>query len=121
MEIGRAIFVINPTAGIKLNNYFKNVHETGVIKVMTDAASRGYRGHGVNGWINLGQGMPEPQILTPEVLNSLVDNKSSLEYSPVSGSSGLKESILNFYKRCGDVEIWRASFLLPQVGVRDSL
>ena len=55
METVQVILFINPTKGILLNNYFKKVQETGVIKVMTDATNRGYKGHGVDGWINLGQ------------------------------------------------------------------
>lgn len=99
-----------------MNNYFKDVSETGVIKVMTDAARRGYKGHGIDGWVNLGQGMPEPQIITPEVVGPLLDNKSSLEYSPVTGRSDLKDSILQFYDRCGDVKILESEISIAPGG-----
>lgn len=103
--IDLATSFINHQKGFPLNKYFKNVSETGVIKVMTDATQRGYKGHDVDGWVNLGQGMPEPQVLTQDVLDPVLDNKCSLEYSPVTGRPDLKKSILKFYDRCGDVDI----------------
>ena len=90
METVQVILFINPTKGILLNNYFKKVQETGVIKVMTDATNRGYKGHGVDGWINLGQGMPEPQTITPDITKSLLSDKGCLEYASVTGVPDLK-------------------------------
>ena len=93
------------TKGLKLNNYFKNVSETGVIKVMTDAMARGYQGHDINGWVNLGQGMPEPQKITAKITESLIEDNNSFEYSPVSGRLDLKRSVIEFYNRSGEIKL----------------
>ena len=117
--IAADILFINLTEGLKLNNYFKNVCETGVIKVMTDAMARGYQGHGVNGWVNLGQGMPEPQKITSKITESLIEDNNSFEYSPVSGRRDLKHSVIDFYKRCGEIKLTETEVSIAPGGRAD--
>lgn len=79
---------------------FRDVPNTGVIFVMTEAARRGYRA-GAPGWTNFGQGMPEVGALpgAPERIDHVGFAVEDHEYAPVAGIWELREAVADHYNR----------------------
>jgi hypothetical protein len=77
---------------------FREVPRTGVIYVTTEANRRGYS-HDAADWANLGQGMPEADLLpgAPPRITELPILDGDQEYSPVAGLWELREAIAGFY------------------------
>ena len=76
---------------------FRPVPRTGVIFVMTEAASRGFH-YGHPDWANLGQGAPEvgPLPGAPPRIES-IDARGAHEYAPVGGLVELREAVAALY------------------------
>lgn len=77
---------------------YRTVPRTGVIFVMAEASSRGFR-YGHPEWVNLGQGAPETGPLpgaAPRVETVHFDPLSN-EYAPVGGLWELREAVANLY------------------------
>lgn len=77
---------------------FREVPRTGVIYVTTEAAKRGYANDAPD-WANLGQGMPEADLLagSPPRITELPVHAGDQEYSPVAGLWELREAIAGYY------------------------
>jgi aspartate/methionine/tyrosine aminotransferase len=77
---------------------FRSVPRTGVIYVMAEAGSRGFR-YGHPEWCNLGQGAPETGELpgcAPRLTQIDLDPERS-EYAPVAGLWELREAVAELY------------------------
>ncbi len=79
---------------------FRDVPNTGVIFVMTEAARCGYKA-GDPGWTNFGQGMPEVGALdgAPTRVDHLDILADDHEYAPVAGIWELREAVADHYNR----------------------
>lgn len=77
---------------------FRSVPRTGVIFVMTEAASRGYVASDAS-WTNFGQGQPEVGALpgAPERVSQVLIDEEDHEYAPVSGLWELREAVASHY------------------------
>ena len=77
---------------------FRVVPRTGVIYVMAEAASLGYKASDAK-WSNLGQGMPETGPLPggPARRVSVVIDPADQEYAPVPGVWELREAVAALY------------------------
>jgi aspartate/methionine/tyrosine aminotransferase len=77
---------------------FREVPRTGVIYVTTEANRLGYSSH-ADDWCNLGQGMPESEVLpgAPPRVAELPIHAGDQEYAPVAGLWELREAIAGFY------------------------
>ncbi len=77
---------------------FRPVPRTGVIYVMTEAASMGFS-YGAPGWSNLGQGAPETGPLpgAPARINRIDIDEAAHEYAPVGGLLDLREAVAALY------------------------
>jgi N-succinyldiaminopimelate aminotransferase len=77
---------------------FRVVPRTGVIYVMTEAATLGYK-TGDAKWCNLGQGMPETGALPggPKRHATVAIDPADQEYAPVPGIWELREAVATLY------------------------
>lgn len=77
---------------------FREVPNTGVIYVMSEAQKRGFA-YGNQDWCNLGQGAPETACIDaqPKRLESIAIDEHSSEYSNVAGHWELREAVANLY------------------------
>jgi aspartate/methionine/tyrosine aminotransferase len=77
---------------------FRDVPRTGVIYVTTEASRRGYSPTS-DDWCNLGQGMPEADLLpgAPPRITDVTIGVGDQEYAPVAGIWELRESIAGYY------------------------
>ena len=77
---------------------FRPVPFTGVIYVMSEAATRGYAPHHPD-WANLGQGQPETGPLpgAPPRVSEVAVSLDDLEYAPVNGIPELREAVAELY------------------------
>lgn len=77
---------------------FRPVPRTGVIYVMTEAASKGYRPDSAD-WANLGQGAPETGPLpgAPDRVHSVALDDDDHEYAPVDGLPELRDAVAALY------------------------
>ena len=77
---------------------FREVPRTGVIYVTTEAQRRGYANEAAD-WCNLGQGMPEADVLpgAPPRITELPVHAGDQEYAPVAGLWELREAIAGYY------------------------
>lgn len=79
---------------------FRQVPRTGVIFVMSEAATRGYY-YGNDEWANLGQGAPETGQIEggPPRINTISLVDADHEYAAVPGLWELREAVANLYNR----------------------
>lgn len=77
---------------------FREVPRTGVIYVTSEANKKGYH-HNAEDWCNLGQGMPESEVLpgAPPRISELPILTGDQEYAPVAGLWELREAIAGYY------------------------
>lgn len=77
---------------------FRQVPNTGVIYVMTEATRKGYS-PGATDWVNFGQGQPEAGEVegAPKRVSHLSLGPDDLEYAPVPGLWELRDAIAQYY------------------------
>lgn len=77
---------------------FKNIPQTGVIYVTSQAEMQGFSGNH-SGWSNLGQGSPQADAIegAPPRLMELKINPEAHHYSAIAGHRVLREKIADFY------------------------
>src|SRR4051794_20330252 len=79
---------------------FREVPRTGVIFVTTEARKRGFEPSS-DDWCNLGQGMPEADLLPggPPRLGAVAIDPADQEYAPVAGIWELREAVAGLYNQ----------------------